>query len=176
VPGAETTFTGLCQNEELRRTQNILAIAAITFLAGTAFLLYGIVQNIGIAKRQKLVDCTNQKINASFVVPKGKLFNLVLGTTTNLNWSDWSFEGTVEIGTEGNSIQAFPISLEKSTRCNWLERQGIPIAFILTWEFQPNLAFVVGERSEIRIRFSKLPPEGSSLWLTWIQRYGDRAK
>jgi hypothetical protein len=152
------------------------------FLATLAFLipisviaacaagyLYRAAQNTSVPRLVKLTNCTNQIVAAVFRAPKGMLFHLVLGGA-----SEFSGSGVVHVGT--NKVQEFQFDDATATRCNWLDDKGYPNARILNWNAEPRLNLAAGSSAVIKVSFEKMPPTNATLWISFVQRYGDMKK
>jgi hypothetical protein len=131
--------------------------------------LYRMAQNTSIPQRVKLMDCTNQIVTADFHVPKGMLFHLVLGGATSFSGTDSVREGT-------NVIDEFQFSDAAAMKCNWLDSRGYPHAKILNWKSHEPLPLRIGSVAQFTVAFTTPPPTNATIWLTYVQRYGDTKK
>jgi hypothetical protein len=145
-----------------------IAIGASLIFAGFAF--WKRVQNTPFAMREKLADCTNELLHAKFTAPKGELFNLVLGVPGGIGTNRFTAE--IELTTNRKGTRRIMVTPADLQSCNWLEKEGCPDAYILTWSADASrLSFEAESTNTVVVRFTMMPPTNSSLWVTWIQRY-----
>jgi hypothetical protein len=164
-------------------------LVAVAFIGGLGVLLNEYAGRTDVPKQLKLAECTNAAVSGHLVVPKGDHFNLVLGAP-DINADSFgptnkpppfTFSGCIRVSGSESSAVEFPFSSEASQQCNWLQSEGIPVGYILTWNLPTNHArldrlLIVGERVDFDVRFEQPPPTNTSVWLTWLQRYKDRDK
>lgn len=155
------------------RTSSKVFFSGLAFLIAIAFIasyaagyLHRMVENTSIPRNVKLTDCTNRIVSAVFPVPKGILFHLVLGGA-----SEFSGAGVVHVGT--NKVHELQFNDATATPCNWLDREGYPDARILTWETELPFDLIGGSLAKIEMSFEKMPPTNATLWMCFIQRWGD---
>ena len=83
------------------------------------------------------------------------------------------FRGSLRVLKAGTLLYSTSFSSTDVKRCNWLSHStnGANLhGFILPWE-QTNLvgSLVANESYDMEIIFETLPPEGSSLWVCWVE-------
>lgn len=85
-----------------------------------------------------------------------------------------SFKGNLIISEAGKEIGEYPIGSDDMQECNWLHDSPELQGYILTWRHTSSTAgftdFLQAERTyDFNVKFSKMPPAGSSLWLHWLE-------
>lgn len=134
-------------------------------------------------KVQKLLDCTNAVLSVQFVMPETKELSLVLGLHSGKSHSfeyngkpAHQFVGKVEIRKEGTNVVSFPIEHSSVQACTWLNRHGIPEAYILNWTnkslWLPD-KLKAGTTYELRLEFTENAPTNASVWASLLQRHAD---
>ena len=144
-------------------------IAALLIVAFCAVLLWQRVQNVSLTNRQKLSDCTNRVLRTTFAAPKGKFFHLVVGEANEALGEEILIE--IEVKPAGEAASVFIVRRSETEPCNWLDSEGIK-GRILNWG--TNLFVRANTTNEITFRFSGDVPTNSSVWVSWVSRYGDR--
>ena len=93
----------------------------------------------------------------------------------------FEFTGRVQISTASQQVVEFEIDSSRTRRCNWLQKQGIPIGFTLSDQFSTNYPglqqfLTPGQEHRITITFQRAPATNASIWMTWHERYEDFRK
>jgi hypothetical protein len=121
----------------------------------------------------KVADCTNRTLHFQMTVQHHPPYQFVLGLPPG-GTNQLTFRGEVSITHGGNTVARLPIGSQAITECNWLP--GLS-GYILTWN-RTNRAerlesfLARGQRYEVAIQFSELPPPESSFWLTSMGKVG----
>ncbi len=152
------------------------------FMFGGAFVplwfCFYFVAAIEVPQQQRLLQCTSSISHASITVPAGSHYELVLGVPYPAP-SPVAFQGLVTISRQGHIIRTFPITRDNSTTCNWLHRPDLE-GYILTWQRpgRGELDKLLESRHsyDLSVQWAQMPPNGSSLWLSWLQTGLDRLK
>lgn len=124
--------------------------------------------------RQKLADCTADSFNAELKVATGPPYSLfAVLPTAGTNGVEFSGDVAISRNSERvatlsiGSKDLYPAALLKGKNCQ-----------ILTWSktnrAKLNTAIVRGQMHTFDFRFSELPPQGSSVWLSsraWITNF-----
>ena len=157
------------------RSRVIRNIAVVMIVLGSvAFWLFLNVRRVPIPKRDKLTDCTSDKLSFTMPIqyrpPHQFLLGVPLPPTEAL-----SFHGEIRVSHQTGLVARISISSDDITGCNWLDPRHRLAGFILTWS-QTNAGqrlsdvLVRGQTYDVQVTFSKPPPKDSSLWLSSVTR------
>ena len=121
----------------------------------------------------KLADCAVSELNFAYTVQGGGTFSMVVGVPHPAQRPP-SFKGDVIVRKSGTLIGEFPIGSDDMQECNWLHESPELQGYILTWRHgQSGAGFndllQRGGTYDFTVKFSQMPPAGSSLWLHWLE-------
>ena len=132
--------------------------------------------SIQVPQQRQVLPCPSWASRAAVTIPPGSTYDLVLGVPYPAS-SPVVFAGLVTISRHGRIVCTFPISVENSTQCNWLDSPALA-GYILTWQQSHHVKLDqlldAGQSYDLSVRWSQRPPSGSSVWLTWLQRGRDK--
>lgn len=142
-----------------------VAIAVVFFYGYLTF------EVIPYPKEVRLFDLGTGSAAASIAWPYGELHQLILGIPGSVSHKPPEFKGTVSFFDGGRLVKKQEVSSSNADSCNWLDSDGYPWAFILTW---PNdngwdAGLRPGHRLTIKADIKGDLPKGSSLWLSLLQ-------
>jgi hypothetical protein len=121
----------------------------------------------------KLADCTGLEVRFTRTVNAGSHFQMVLGVPLSAQVPPY-FKGDLIISKAGAQIGEYPIGSDDMQECNWLHNAPELQGFILTWRHTSSPTGLdsflqTGGAYDFVVKFSEMPPAGSSLWLSWLQ-------
>ena len=163
-------------------------ILVVGLLALAGQRLYRMAMSTPMGRQAKLVDCTGAVLTCSFTPRKAHVFSMVMATPelTAMEWDasrrpPFEFVGRVQISTSSQQVVEFEINSLPTRQCNWLQRQGAPVSFILSDHLHTNNAglqqyLTPGQEHRMTITFERAPPTNASIWMTWHERYEDFRK
>ena len=163
-------------------------ILVVGLLALAGHRLYHMAMNTPMRQQARLFDATGAVLTCSFTPRKAHVFSMVMATPelTMMEWdtshrTPFEFAGRVQISTGSQQVVEFEINTSLTRRCNWLQRQGIPIGFILSSHLSTNYPglqqyLTPGLEHRITITFERTPATNTSIWMTWQERYEDFRK
>jgi hypothetical protein len=118
---------------------------------------------------RRLADCDRNPVQSSFPCPRGKIHHLLLGIPRSHHRQTFAGHIHVEEQESGEPLCEFDFSSDAAEGCNWLDKYDLD-GYILTWHSGDQWHSIKpGHRYILTMDFSRLPPNGSSLWLYWVQ-------
>ncbi len=147
---------------------------SILFLVGLMCLMGLVACTLVPSPRSvKLADCTVPEVRVTYTIHGGNAFSMVLGVPHSAQVPP-SFKGDLIISKAGVKIGEYPIDSDDMQECNWLHEAPDLQGYILTWRHASSLSgfndfFQTGGTYDIVVKFSQMPPTGSSLWLHWLE-------
>jgi hypothetical protein len=153
----------------------LLTVLALGFLSFGGHRLYRMAMSTPIPRQVKLVDCTGSVLNCTFTAPKAHSFAMLMATPQQ---TALDFSGLVRISSGAEPVVEFEISSERTRPCNWLQTHAIPAALILTDDLHPKYPGLELSASsyQVALSFTRLPPTNCSVWMSWLEHYGDRKR
>jgi hypothetical protein len=152
----------------------LLTVLALGLLSLAGHRLYRMAMSTPIPRQVKLVDCTGPVLNCTFTAPKAYGFAMLMAAPQQ---ADLDFSGLVRISSGAEQLLEFEISSGRTRSCTWLQSQGIPSASILTDDLHPKypgLELSPGRTYQATVSFTRSPPPGCSIWMSWLEHAGDR--
>ncbi len=148
--------------------RGILLFGGLMCLAALAAC--GLFESAGGAK---VADCTVPEVRFTRRIDAGNHFQLVLGVPRSSQLPP-SFKGDLVISKAGARIGEYPIGSDDMKECNWLHDAPELQGYILTSRHASSAAGLdrflkTGSTYDFVVKFSEMPPAGSSLWLSWLQ-------
>ena len=115
------------------------------------WLIYACAMGVQRPREMKLADCTNDFLRVHLKTPKGHTYRLVFATPSG---SINVFSTRVNIFEKATTVTNLSIgSNQTEAQCDFLRAQT---------------------DYDIEIKFDRLPPSSTSVWLHWEQAYKDR--
>lgn len=150
-------------------------IVAVLVILLPSALFFHFVVSIEVPHVRPMLTCNAAHLETAFTLPPGSHYDLILGVPVSASPSI-AFKGRVSISQSGRVLRSFPIASNNASGCNWLHRPD-QAGYIVTWQ-RPHAVemdtFLESRQSyNLSVTFTKTPPPGSSLWLSWLQRWRD---
>jgi hypothetical protein len=143
----------------------IVILAAFSFVAGI---------RVPSPQRQIIAQCNTNDQQFRMIVEHASPYALVMGIPDSAKGNS-VFRGDVTFSQTTGTVVRVPIGSDKLVLCNWLHSTSNISAYILPWStnefverFSGHLA--QGQTYDVRVTFSNMPPEGSTLWFTSIKQ------
>ena len=149
------------------------AVIAASLLSLGGHRFYRMALSTPVPHQAKLVDCTGPVLNCSFIAPKGYGFSMVMAGPQQ---AALDFSGLVRLSSTSDQPLEFEIVSDRTRSCTWLQSQGIPSASIMTDALHPRypgLEFSAGRKYQVAVSFTRSPPPGCSVWMTWLEHAGE---
>ncbi len=126
-----------------------------------------------VLEREKLADCTTNRISFTMTCVHTRPYALLLGIPTT-NTVGMSFKGDLRITQGQRKVVRLPLSSDDMTPCSWLESGPRLTGYILTWRtHRADLlsdSLQRGQSYQVEVTFAEVPPSNSSLWLSSMGR------
>jgi len=120
-------------------------------------------------RMQKVADCTNSTLRVELSVATDRNYNFVIAIPQSRS-GHLSFGGEIEIS-KGTQSRAISISSQDITPCDGVKQMD---CYLLTWSptnrSKVNDFMIRGQKYDLTIQFSEMPPQGSSIWLRSLGR------
>src|SRR5882724_4171440 len=165
----------------VKRAAPVVAFVVLGMLFLFCLLAY-VVRNKPVPKERKLADISDETLRTVVAWPKAAPWScqMVLGLQPDdghvvVTRQCPEFNASVRIFHDEVAIAEFSISSRDATPCNWLSHEGNLNGFILTWH-RTNLFVNLAPRTlyQVAVTFDRHVPQGSSLWLCYLQSLGER--
>lgn len=154
----------------------MFAIPAILVLIGLFVNYVG--GKVGVPVRERLGQFESGKVRARFKMPPSGPFHLVLaldkGSKTTFDAStrpaEEGSDGFVQVKEGTNVLARFSLAHADLEPCNWLERDGFGVSYILGWRQSPRLGqlLVPGRVYDVEAHFNGARSTNASLWISCI--------
>lgn len=171
--------------ESEQRNSNVWVVAVVAAIAlGIGAYLTLVVRNTGIPVREQLGQFESGKVLARFKMPPSGPFHLVLAVDkgpkvmfdAKTRPEKESADGYVQVKDGTNVMARFSLAHADLEPCNWLERDGFGVSYILGWRQSPRLEqlLVPGRVYDIEAHFDGASSTNTSLWISCIVANKDR--
>jgi len=128
----------------------------------------------GIFVCRNIAQIIDRQLQETLVFPKGSNYHIVLGTPPQVMAADLPTSGSISIvGPEGTEVWHYDFRVENLTKANWLQKDGIPVALVLTSTEDNQLLpldgrIIAGIPYSVNLTFPRMP-QLLSLWLVCLR-------
>jgi hypothetical protein len=155
----------------VKNRSKILILFAIALLAFCALIVLNLWVRSPAPRNVKLADCKSSESNFTEMLPAGTMYQIVLGVPKSSRTPP-AFSGDIVIRRFGSVIEAYHFGSDDMQECNWLHDAPELQGYTLTWRHnrEPDFSAPLKEKTayDFKISFTKMPPPGSNLWLSWL--------
>jgi hypothetical protein len=119
--------------------------------------------------RVRLAEALGSRTTILLALPEGDGHQIILDVPA----SGTAPSGRLAIAAGGKTVVDITIRPEDLQDCNWLHETSKGKTYILTWEFSKlktlRSFLEPKQKCYIELALNAPPPEGSSLWLFWVE-------
>jgi len=155
----------------VKNRRKILILGIIALLGVCALIVLNMWVKIPAPRNMKLADCKSLETHFTEMLPAGTMYQIVLGVP-KASQTPPAFSGNIVISHAGSVIEDYRVGSDDMQECNWLDDAPQLQGYILTWRHnrEPDFSGPLKERTayDFKISFTKMPPTGSTLWLSWL--------
>lgn len=157
-------------------TKILVVLGAMAGLLGLWCLF--LISVVEVVKRDKLADCSSDQFEFSLSIRYlDRHRQFVIGVHSGTPQPH--FKGEMEIIASTGLVARLPLNSQDVRPCSWLHARAGLDGYILggsrtNWSTRVDDLVVKGQKYSVRVVFSELPPEGSSLWLSALGKSLER--